>query len=309
MVNTDYIAQFLADYAYPADAQEELVQVYARILQDEALCAQMEAAQSALFDAERSREDYLIALDGVAQTVNTAPQTIPLLCMIAASHKLRMLYEQNGLSLDIWRETMLDLRTKAMECKKLEGVYGLFGTGTPLWMVNYFRLQRFALGRLQYEIGALKAETCTVGGLTLSKGDSVLCCHIPSNGKPFDEQARLASYKAAYAFYRGAMPVHYNGLVPITCDSWLLFPDHADMLGERSNITAFMREFHLLRVDRMKTHTNLWRIFHTTDTENIAVLPETSGLQRAYKHRLQTGGDVGFGYGIFLFDGNKITNQ
>ena len=72
MVITDYIAQFLADYAYPADAQEELVQVYARILQDEALCAQMEAAQSALFDAERPREDYLTALDGIAQTVKTA---------------------------------------------------------------------------------------------------------------------------------------------------------------------------------------------------------------------------------------------
>ena len=306
MVKTDYIAQFLAEFAYPAEAQEELPQVYARILQSELLCAQMDAAESALFDAEHPREDYLAALNGVAQSVNTAPQTVSLLCMIAASKELRQRYEQNGISLDIWRETMLDLRTKAMECKELDGVYGLFGTGTPLWMVNYFRLQRFALGRLQYEVGAMKAETCTVGGLTLRKGDPVLCCHIPSNGKPFDAQARRASYKAAYDFYRDAMPAHYNGLVPITCDSWLLFPDHADMLGEKSNITAFMQEFYLLRVDRMKTHTNLWRIFHTTDTDNIAALPEKTGLQRAYKNRLLQGKDVGFGYGVFLFDGENI---
>lgn len=306
MVALGEIKAFMAQFAYPADAQEELAAVYARILADKTLCARMDEAERCLMEETTEREAYLAALEGVAEAVNAATQIIPLLCMMQAAHALRRRYELAGIAEEIWRETMLDLRTKAMECRQLEGVYGLFGTGTPLWLVNYFRMQRFALGRLQYEVGQMKSDACTVGGYTLHKGDSVLCCHIPSNGKPFDEAARYASYRAARDFYLQEFGGKYGGSVPITCDSWLLFPDHAQMLGQKSNITAFMQEFMLLRVDRMKTHTNLWRIFHTKDTENASALPEDSGLQRAYKKRLLQEEDVGFGYGIFLFDGEKI---
>lgn len=309
MVTLEYLERFLADFAYPDDARVQLTEVYARILQSEALCRRMDAAEEKLFEPDLDRMDYAIPLEGMAMQIGAAPQSILLLCMLQASDKLLAMYEEHGVSKVIWRDTMLDFHTKAIECRKLDGVYGLYGTGTPAWMVNYFRMQRFALGRLQYEIGQLKAEECVVGGLTLKKGDPVLCCHIPSNGQPFDEKTRLASYKAAYAFYRAALPTAYGGMVPITCDSWLLFPDHADMLGEKSNITGFMKEFMPLRVDRMKTHTNLWRIFWKADTEHPETLPENTGLERAYKKRLMQGGDVGFGYGIFLFDGEKIINQ
>ena len=308
MISLDELKRFLEKYDYPADAQEQLINQYACILSANSLCVRMDEAETALFSADAERGEYLKRLQGVAETIGAAGQSIPLLCMMQAAHKLREKYAQAGVVEEIWCDTMLDLRTKAMECKKLDGVYGLFGTGTPLWLVNYFRLQRFALGRLQYEIGQLKADVCTVGGYTLRKGDKVLCCHIPSNGQPFDEETRLASYRAAHAFYRDAFADQYGDCVPITCDSWLLFPDHVQMLGERSNIARFMQEFMLLRVDRIKTHTNLWRIFDTVDTENAAALPGKTGLQRAYKERLLRGEDVGFGYGIFLFDGQRIIN-
>ena len=306
MVRMEYLKQFLADFAYPMDAQMQLTEVYARILQNETLCRRMTAAEERLFDAELERLAYAEALNGVAEAVGAARQTVLLLCSLSASEKLLALYEQAGVSKTIWRDTMLDFCTKAIECKKMDGVYGLFGTGTPAWMVNYFRMQRFALGRMQYEIGQLKVEECVIGGLKLKKSDPVLCCHIPSNGQPFDEKTRFVSYKAAYGFYRDQLPARYNGLVPITCDSWLLFPDHAQMLGDKSNIVGFMQEFKSLREDRMKTHTNLWRIFWTADTEHPETLPENTGLERAYKKRLMQDDDVGFGYGIFLFDGEKI---
>lgn len=309
MVGKAYLNQFLGSFSYPADAKNTLLCAYDSISADASLRARFDEAEEKLLDAALEREAYLSPLSGMAQAVGAAPQTIPLLCMISASETLMEQYIHQGIPMEIFRETMLDLHTKAMECRKMDGVYGVYGEGTPLWLVNYFRMQRFALGRLQYEIGSLKAEACTVGGLTLRKGDPVLCCHIPSNGKPFDAQTRLASYKAAFDFYAPQLAERYHGCVPITCDSWLLFPDHADMLGERSNIAGFMKEFKPLREDRMKTHTNLWRIFWNGDTNHPETLPENTGLERAYKQRLLSGGDVGFGYGIFLFDGKNIINS
>ena len=171
MVTLRDLKQLLELYDYPADAQEALMSVHVRILEQESLCRCMDEAERCLFDADAEREAYLAALEGVAQAVGAAQQTIPLLCMLQAAIALRERYRLAGIPDAIWQETVLDLRTKAMECKRLEGVYGLFGTGTPLWMVNYYRMQRFALGRLQYEVGQMKAEECTKASANTSESE------------------------------------------------------------------------------------------------------------------------------------------
>ena len=84
MVALGEIKAFMAQFAYPADAQEELAAVYARILADETLCARMDEAARCLMEETPEREAYLAALEGVAEAVNAATQTIPLLCMMQA---------------------------------------------------------------------------------------------------------------------------------------------------------------------------------------------------------------------------------
>ena len=47
------------------------------------------------------------------------------------------------------QESLFDLKWKAMECRK---VYGVWGNFTQDWFAGFLRMERFTLGRLQFEI-------------------------------------------------------------------------------------------------------------------------------------------------------------
>lgn len=52
-----------------------------------------------------------------------------------------------------------------------------------------------------------------------------------------------------------------------------------------------------------------WRIFYTFDTSDVDALPEETTLQKNFKECLKTDSKYGSGYGIFLFDGEKIIKE
>ena len=50
----------------------------------------------------------------------------------------------------------------------------------------------------------------------------------------------------------------------------------------------------------------MWRIFGKDAGLPAEQLPRDTGLRRAYADWIQKGGNVGGGYGILFFDGEKI---
>jgi hypothetical protein len=181
-----------------------------------------------------------------------------------------------------------------MECKTVKGVWGTF---VGWWYHEFFRLARFGLGRLQYEKVPFRCEEYH----GIKKGDIVFNCHIPSSGPLLREEV-IDSLKKAHAFYRDELK---DGIFILVCSSWLLYPPMYEVFPENGNLRKFYELFVVIEAKEVETELSLWRIFGVEQTP-IKDLPENSSLQRRLKQHLLQGGTMGSGYGVLLFDGEKI---
>ena len=92
------------------------------------------------------------------------------------------------------------MKYKAIECKNVQGVWGNF---VAHWYPIFFSNDIVKLGRLEYENVTYEGEVpYEKNGYVVRPGDKVKSVHIPSSGEPFDQAARLASYKKAYQFFK-----------------------------------------------------------------------------------------------------------
>lgn len=217
--------------------------------------------------------------------------TTDLLLFIMLSKRLRELYAEHGIDLAIWHDSMLDLKYKLEECRV---VYDICGTFVAGWFPGFFNLTRFALGRLQFELWDLDRDY-QKGEISLAKGTKAINMHIPRSGQPLSPALYEDAFARAKAFYKQQCP---GTLVPFVCHSWLLFPEQAEFLHEKSNVRKFMSEFDLMEWS-YNNGEDLWRLFDTME-QHPDRLPADTSLRRAYVEHLKKGGRVGFGFGILF---------
>lgn len=224
--------------------------------------------------------------------------TAAFLLFAFAARPLRDRYREAGIDDAIYWDSMRDLRWKWDECLAVHGVPGTF---VGFWYAGFFDMSRFALGRLQYEHRRFAADLYTCATHTLHRGDDVLNCHIPSCG-PLTKESRMDSYRRAWEFYHRDFP---DGVVPIVCESWLLYPGHFDFLPPHSNILSFMRDFAILSSEET-SFANAWRVFGAAADRPVSEWPRDTSVRRAFAERVESGKPTGSGYGVLLFDGEKI---
>ena len=248
-------------------------------------------------------DDALNRLKEIAAATGVPYQSFHQLLYLNCAGDLYALYRQRGLDDEIFYTTMYDLRCKLIECRE---VYGLWGNATDGWSDGFFKLDRFALGRLQYERRTFPHEDYVCGDVVLRQGEPVLNTHIPSAG-PFPRALRYDSYRRAYEFYP---EIRCGGkYLPIICDSWLLFPEHERFLPKSSNILDFMRDFDIIQSSYSEQPHAWWRIFGRYFNVPFDRLPRDTSLRRAYADWLVAGNNTGSGAGLLLFDGEKIVNN
>ncbi|MCQ2462040.1 MAG: acyltransferase domain-containing protein [Clostridia bacterium] len=223
-----------------------------------------------------------------------------LLCLEGAKKK----YERNGLSDELFYATFADLKYKLLECKAVKDEWGTF---VAYWYDGFFRLKRFCYGRFQYEITRYAWLKYDGHGVKLRKNTKVINFHIPSSGEPITYENRLDSYKQAYEIYRHLFK---NGKAVFVCFSWLLYKEHYDFLPHNSNIIDFMNDFDIIKSVSLPVFNDAWRVFGADAKKTPQELPEKTSLQRAYKKRLADNKLAsGYGYGIIVFDGEKILTR
>ena len=200
-------------------------------------------------------------------------------------------YRARGISEEIFWNTAHDLTCKLMECRKNRGVWGIFVT---FWYPGFYRLERFALGRLQYERRKFPYE----GVEGLEKGSVVYNCHIPSSGPltPEDVEDSVRRAKEFYAADQNDAPF------AVFCSSWLLYRPHVELFPEGSNLRLFAERFTVMENKPDETNHDFWRIFNIPwdASLDLASLPEATSLQRLFKGFLMEGNTMGSGIGYFL---------
>lgn len=208
-------------------------------------------------------------------------------------------YNNLGISSEVYRQSVLDIKYKLFECKK---VYDVFGITDPIWFDPMFKLNRFGIGRLQYERMIYNFDDFARFGYKVSKGDRIYRCYIPSSG-PLTQESVKESLCAAYDFFKSELK---GDVIPVICRSWLLFPDNAKFLPETSNTMKFAKLFSPIKAIYTDGFLNSWRVFGKDYSGNTSDLPAETSMQKNILSWLNAGGTIGEGIGILLFDGENI---
>jgi len=231
--------------------------------------------------------------------------TLMMLMMLDCAKEAEPLYDE-----ETFLPTFEDLRYKLLECRYR---YGICGTFVAFWYDIFFKHELFKLGRLEYQTQTYyEDKPYTYKGLTVKKGDLILNMHIPSSGEPFDTPSRLASYKKAYQYFYDKLytdPETGRRIAVLVCHSWLLWPGYEPVWPQGSHIREFYHDFDVILEDPYQTFSDEWRMFGPFAQIPVQLLPENTRARKALKEYMLKGGKHGAGFGVIIFDGEKILNR
>ena len=200
-----------------------------------------------------------------------------LACMLKASADAWEIYEQKGISKEIYLDTM--------KCytRFIDETYRMTGR---LYFDRYWWTARQA-GCHLFRIGALEYEATDMGDERMIK------LHIPSDAD-FSPDAVERSLESAKVFFRQYYPETADA--QYCCHSWLLDPGIRGMLREGSNIISFQDRFEIYDEGEADTEFMEWVFQRRPDTD-YADLPEVTSLQRNMKKHLLCKGVIRNAYG------------
>ena len=145
----EYIKNFMEMQEYPAEAASALLLAYDKLMGcDES----REVFEKYLSEYEKNDRtnfgEFIVLAAKAGNCVEMDGRTTQFICFLCALKHLKVMYEKRGLPLDVYYDTARDMRYKLMECYKMYGVWGSF---VASWFYGAFVLDRFEIGRLQYE--------------------------------------------------------------------------------------------------------------------------------------------------------------
>ena len=289
-----YLQSFMESYDYPAEAIDTLLSAYDTVRDHPDFQALLD-----IYDKDRYC-DYpalLAQCRRIAAEVDIHTYTIEFLMFLCFSRKLLQTYLEIGYTVALWRQSMLDLKCKMMVCKSVKNIWGMF---VAWWYDGFFRMERFGLGRMEFELFDFPLDYYEKDGKVLKKGDKVINCHIAKTGEPLSPELVEDAYRQAVAFYKDAF---IGKPIPLFCESWLIYSKMDDLLPERSNIRTFKERYDVIHdhLYEKGDYSEMWRLYDMDYTGNLDDFPGDSTLRRNYRQYLKEGGQVGEGYGVFFW--------
>ena len=297
----EYLSYFMENINFPGEAVETFLDVHDSLVSDTVHKKEMDSIITKYYCDEGYKRinEVLEDLTRLAQKMDINPYTMHLMFYLYCSKILKNKYKTSDVSMDVFWNSMLDLSYKLWECRNKHGVLGTFVAN---WLSDYFVMERFGLGRMQYEAIPFPYDRYTKNGYTVKKGDRVYNMHIPSSG-PLTREKRIDSYKRAYDFFKHELN---GGPIVMVCHSWLLYPDNEKFYPKGSNIIDFMHDFEIIHSVDEDKFSEAWRVFGRHHDKDMEEWPTDTSLQRAYIDWLKAGNKTGAGFGVLIFDGQKI---
>jgi len=298
----NYIQNFMDRIGIPSEAKNELLRAEQSVLSNNEARELFSKGKSMVMNENADFKEVLAEIGRLEAVLDISEYTLHFIFLINCTDILLQNYKMKRIDEQIFWDSMCDFRFKLFECKEIKGIWG---TNTAPWYAGFLRMERFALGRFQYEEAAFKVETYRKKGIVLNKGDKVYNFHIPSSGVSIDKPVRFDSYRRAYDFY-GCR--EKGGILYLVCQSWLLHDALKKILPPTSNILDFINDFDIIFCEDHETFRNSWRVFGRYHDLPPDQLPKDTSLRKAIAEYLMAGGKLGDGYGVIAFDGSNIIN-
>ena len=221
----DYLKSFFEEFDFDKSDSEFLIAAYDKIASNENALNKWNAILEA-YDNDILLDYTETVINGakaIGDSLSIHPYTSSFLIFACMSKRLRTLYEENGIDLQIYKESMPDMKWKLEECKAVKGIVG---SSVVTWFPGFFRLKRFGFGRLQFEVVNIRYDY-SKNGVVLKKDESkVINVHIPRSGTPIDKESCDLAYAKAREFFKDEVGEN----CPFVCHSWLLFPENKNIL-------------------------------------------------------------------------------
>ncbi len=280
---------------FPSDAVAELCEAFHKIDSTEFrdVLALYEADMNCNFS------ELLSSAAALGSKAGLHEYTAHLLLLLCLSPTLRERYLNKGLSEELFYHSLKDLTYKLNECRL---IYGINGTFVADWFRHHFKMELFALGRLQFERFLTRYEY-EFEGKTIPIGTRVINIHIPRTGTRLDHNEVLASYKMAEEMFGSEFE---NEPMLFYCDSWLLDPHIPSFFGPASNLTEFQNDFTIVFTGESREYSALWTVFDRIYNGDVSVLPADTSLRRAYINRIKNNEPFYYGHGLFRYKNGKI---
>lgn len=287
----------MIEAGFPCDAVEELMAVREKLGALGSLEQVLKLAEDTMegYPRENRLVSNLKKANGLSGETGIDGYTLELFMLLHCWEILKERYKEKGISMKIFRDTLQDMKCKLLECREVYGINGIF---VGEWYDGFFDMTRFALGRLQFEMRKFPyEESFSQGGRTVKKGDPVINMHIPSSGPLGKKEAEDAFSQAAEFFKE-----EFGDEKPVfVMNSWLLDTDLIKLLPE-GNTKEFVERFTVLEVKKNPVFEDGWRVFGSSWKYEPAKLPRRTRLQKNIGDYLQQGGQLGGGYGIFVWE-------
>ena len=199
-----------------------------------------------------------------------------LSCMLKASVDAYSIYQEKGISDDIYFATMKCFPRFVDETYRMTSGWSF---DRYWWTTRQAGCHLFRIGELEYEMKHIEDNTA-VG------------IHIPSDAN-FCPSAIEQSLRDAKKFFS----MYYPSLcgAEYRCHSWLLDRQLRGMLGDNSNIVNFQSRFEIFNEGEASSEFIEW-LFNTKTTD-YTTLPENTSLQEKMKKHLLSGGVIRNAYG------------
>lgn len=285
------VKDFCERYEFEQDAVEYLENAYLKLKENNDIYESF--ASKIKFYEENYERDFSGVFDEIeAMSKDTGihKYTLDLLYLICLTPILERFYTVYDINKKFYDASVLDLKWKALECKQ---VYGVWGTFVGWWTIGFFKLKRFGMGRLQFNLKKFSKDY----GTDFKEGDTYIDVHIPSSG-PLNYEDCQEAYNMAAEFFKkdfDQKPIVFG------CHSWLLSSDNYEILPPYSNVLAFMKDYTILEEEKDPTNNNVWRIFSRFDLpKNIDELPQDTSLQRAFAKWLAKGNTINVAFGVIV---------
>lgn len=303
MKNYNHALLVMEKHDYPAEAREVIIRAEEKILADEKANKIYDAMYRAYWLKKQNFDKFDKKVDELSELIGEHRYTVCFVLLINCTKPLLAEYKKQNISEDIYWNSVLDLKSKLIECKQNYDIWGTFVQG---WFQGFFKMNRFALGRLQFENSDFCCDMYENHGITLFDSEYVVGMHIPSNQGPLTYEARLDAYRKAYAFFKDKFKDPRYGI--FCCHSWLLYPDNLNILPENSNISDFLRDFEPLEITWTYDFGDQWRVFGVNNNRKpVDELPQNTSMQRAYVEWFKKGKKPGNAYGIVIYDSETDT--
>ncbi len=304
MKSYNFIVRLLDKNEYPEDAKKQMIEAIEKIIANDKANKILESIRYDYIKKEKNFGDFSNKTEALAKETGLHEYVLHLVILLSCAENLFKRYKKENIDEEIFFETMIDLKVKALECFDNYGFYGTFVEG---WFRGFYNMARFKLGRFEYDVTKFNYNKYTIAGETIRKDQFCLGMHIPSHLESLTEEVRLDSYKKAFSFFKNRFETKY---MYVLCGSWLLFPDNEKILPEGSKTVDFLHDYEILSYETRYEFGDQWRVFgidhKLSDPED---LPRNTTMQKAFAEWLESGGKTGSGHGVLVFDGEKVLTR